>query len=192
MDTGTVEQVAHDLLPIIRRPHFDPTSARDELTATVRPFVANVTELTDVFTRHGIKGDDAANRSRMIFYSPELVFLLSRFDTDFVLPIHNHDLWNFLLICSGEMHFRWYRRLDDRSAPGRAVIEVADDRTVRTGEIACIAPPPHDIHELAITQPGTWMLTVTTEQEPPLREVYDPAAEAYEIRPLAVADRAMA
>lgn len=190
MDTSTVEIVAHELLTLTRQSGFDPTMMRSEITAVVQPFVVDDSALTELFTAHGMTIEGAEN-SRTVFYSPELIFVLSKFRTDFILPTHNHYMWNFLVICKGAMHFRWFRRLDDGSVPGRSQVEVGEDVVVRTGEVAFIAPPPHDIHELAIIEDGTWMLTVTPMPEPPDREIYDVAAGTYEFRRLGVADRAM-
>lgn len=191
MHMRTVEQVAHDLLEITRRHDFDPTDARDEITATVQPFVTSADELAELFEHGGIETAMGASTSRLIYYSPELLFMLSKFETDFVLPVHNHEMWNFLFICRGEMHFRWYRRLDDRSIENEAHLEIADDRKVRAGEVGFIAPPPNDIHQLSISEPGTWMVTVTPRPEPIVREIYNPTAGTYIIKALAVTDEPM-
>lgn len=190
MEKNTVMEVAQDLLALTRRAGFDPTSMRQEITAALQPFVVTDEELSAMFAEHGLE-IPGLERSRIILHSPELIFMLSKFGTDFILPIHNHESWNVLLICRGQMHFRWYRRLDASSIDGRARLEVADDLMVGTGEVAFIAPPPHDIHQLAITEADTWMLTVTPQPEPPLREIYDVAAGTYEIQALAVVDVAM-
>lgn len=184
IENSTVMEVANDLLAIIRRDGFDPTTVRKEITAAVQPFVTSHEELEKLYFEHGIMRPEPPDRSRMLFYSPELLFMLSRYGPDFRLPTHNHESWNVLLICRGEMHFRWYRRLDDRTVPGRARIEIVDDLMVRTGEVAFVAKPPHDIHQLEVTQEGTWMLTVQPCHEPPQREIYDAEEGTYEMMSL--------
>src|SRR5947209_7328857 len=131
MNKNIVSEVAQNLLPLTRSPSFDPIKKRDDIAAVLRPFVG----ADESLFKYGIKRPQPPDRTRMIFYSPELVFFLSRFGTDFRLPVHNHESWNILMICSGAMHFRWYRRLDNGVEPGRAQVEIADDRVVKAGEL---------------------------------------------------------
>jgi len=187
MNKTVVCDVAQDLLALMRRDNFDPLQERDVLKTVLKPFVGAAHE--SLF-QLGIKRPQPPDRTRMIFYSPELIMFLSRFGTDFRLPVHNHDSWNILMICSGSMHFRWFRRLDDRTDAGQAKLEVADDRVVTAGEMGIVAPPPHDIHQLEILTEGTWMLTVAPCPEPDLREIYNPSSGTFEMKPLSVIPQA--
>jgi hypothetical protein len=182
MNTNIVTDVAHDFLKIARKPGFDPIKQREEIVKVLSPFVGADERLFE----YGIKRPNPPDRTRMIFYSPELVFFLSRFGTDFRLPVHNHDAWNVLLICSGEMHFRWYRRSDSGADAGKAKVEIADDRIVKAGDVGIVAPPPNDIHELEILTENTWMLTVAPCFEPDVRDIHNPAQGTFERKPLTV------
>ena len=182
MNKNIVSDVAHNFLPLIRNPAFDPIKQRDEIAKVLSPFVG----VDESIFQYGIKRPQPPDRTRTIFYSPELLFLLSRFDTDFRLPVHNHEAWNILLICSGTMHFRWYRRVDNGAESGKAKVEIADDRIVKAGELGIVAQPPNDIHQLEILTPGTWMLTVAPCYEPDVRDIHNPPQGTFERKPLAV------
>lgn len=179
-DSGVVRRVARDITALIAA-HPDPTAARAEVEAALSPLIPADAELFE-----GALPMPGLDLTRMLYFDPELVLLLSKFDPNFALPVHNHEAWNVLMVCSGEMHFRWYRRLDDLSEPGRADLEIADDRVLTAGGCGIIGLPPHDIHQLEVLTDDTWLLTVTPQVEPEIREIYDPASGTYEVKPLTV------
>lgn len=120
-----------------------------------------------------------------LYYDPSMMLQIVGAPGGFRLPAHSHSAWNVLFICEGRMDFTWYRRLDDRSIPGRADLEVADARILGSGDAGIVARPPHDIHELEIVSDYLWMLVATPEPEVPVREIYSPKEGTYAIKALA-------
>ena len=180
MNKNVVCDVAHDLIALFRSDGFDPLKRRDAIQSVLAPFIGAEEDLF----QYGIKRPSPPDRTRTIFYSPELILFLSRFGTDYRLPVHNHESWNALMICSGAMHFTSYRRLDKGDASGRAKLEVAEERIVKAGEIGIVDRPPHDVHQLEILMKDTWMVTVAPCPEPALREIYNTSQGTYDVKPL--------
>ena len=120
-----------------------------------------------------------------LYLDPSMMIQIVGAPGGFRLPAHNHAAWNVLFIAEGEMQFRWYRRLDDRSVAGRADLEVAEDRRLHSGDAGIVARPPNDIHELEVVTDYLWMIVVTPEPEVSVREIYSPQDGTYSIKSLA-------
>lgn len=118
-------------------------------------------------------------KSRLIYFDPTLNLILSNVTTEFREPPHNHWAWNILLICTGSMHFRWFRRLDDGSEPGRCKLELADERILGPGDAGIVGAAPNDIHSFEILDDDTWMVTVSPDLGRPVRQFYDADAGTY-------------
>jgi predicted metal-dependent enzyme (double-stranded beta helix superfamily) len=87
-------------------------------------------------------------------------------------PPHNHGAWNISSVYRGAAHYRSYRRLDDRSEPYVADLEVVVDRVMREGDVEIVPEPPHDIHDVATLAPMTVSLVVGREPFDQVREMY--------------------
>ena len=164
-----VATAASNYMAVLERNGFDPTQAREDVMAALKPMVDVHKELYEsAFVR-----PTTMAKSRLLYFDPELLFLISEIGPEFTGPAHNHWYWNVLLICSGRMRFRWYRRLDDRSEPGVAKLELADERILCAGDVGMVAPPPHDVHSFEVLDEHTWLITVAPCPEPDVREFYD-------------------
>lgn len=123
-------------------------------------------------------------RSRVIYFDPDMTFILSCGDTSVNTGLHNHGVWNILFICAGSMDFQSCRRHDDLSRDGYADLTVVQDNVVRPGELGVAGVPPHDIHAVRILEPETWILTVAPGHADQLRQFYDPETKSYSVRRL--------
>lgn len=74
---------------------------------------------------------------------------------DTVTPIHDHGSWGLVGIYRGEQAETYYRRLDDGSEPGKAVLEQMDTQILRTGEFYPLLPEGRDIHSVGSTKAGS-------------------------------------
>jgi predicted metal-dependent enzyme (double-stranded beta helix superfamily) len=61
-------------------------------------------------------------------------------------PVHDHLAWGLIGLYRGQQKETIYRRADDGSEEGRAVLEVARTQTVNRGEFYTLLPPLDDIH----------------------------------------------
>lgn len=152
-------------------PSNDPAAVAEALSCLVGPH--------EPWFDHALQRPTQLKKSRLIYFDPTLNFILSNVGTDFREPPHNHWAWNILLICSGSMHFRWYRRLDDGSEPGKCQLDLADERILRPGDAGIVGAAPSDIHSFEILDDDTWMVTVSPDLGRPVRQFYDAKAGTY-------------
>ncbi len=61
---------------------------------------------------------------------------------------HNHDKWGLIGVFENEIQETRFRRLDDRSKPGYAELQVRGVLKNRAGMVSCLTPPDDDIHEM--------------------------------------------
>ncbi|MCZ6548937.1 MAG: cysteine dioxygenase family protein, partial [Deltaproteobacteria bacterium] len=61
---------------------------------------------------------------------------------------HNHDTWGLIGVFENEIQETRFRRLDDRSKPGYAELQVKGVLKNRAGMVSCLTPPDDDIHEM--------------------------------------------
>jgi len=92
---------------------------------------------------------------------------------------HNHGSWNLFGVYRGAVKYRSYRRLDDRSVPYYAEVEIAEDRIMTDGDVAILPGPPHDIHAVMGLAPMTTTVLVARGAFNALREQYIPEHRCY-------------
>ena len=63
-------------------------------------------------------------------------------------PVHDHLAWGLVGLYRGQQHETIYRRTDNGSDEGRAVLEVVRQQTVDRGEFYTLLPPLDDIHHV--------------------------------------------
>ena len=61
-------------------------------------------------------------------------------------PVHDHLAWGLVGVYRGRQEETIYRRLDDGRQEGRAVLEIARQQVVASGEFYTLLPPRDDIH----------------------------------------------
>lgn len=178
-----VREAAAAMVSMLRRTGNDPSECPADVLAALDPLRSVRARLFDSAIVR--PSENPGHQMSIIYFDPSLMLQIVGAPAGFRLPAHNHSAWNILFVAEGEMQFRWYRRLDDRSVPGRAQLEVADDRRLTPGTAGIVAPPPNDIHELEITSEYLWMVVATPEPEVLTREIYDPENGTYELKTLA-------
>jgi predicted metal-dependent enzyme (double-stranded beta helix superfamily) len=175
VNSDPIRAAAANMAALLAKNPLDPTEDPEELARALAPLVGAHEALFKVAHERPTE----LKRSRIAYFDPGLTILVSAFGPEFREPIHDHGLWNILLICQGRMHFRGYRRLDDLSKDGYAEIGKVEDRIVGPGQIGAVGPPPHE---------DTWMVTVTPGDAKDVRNIYDPAASSYTLQTLAKAN----
>jgi predicted metal-dependent enzyme (double-stranded beta helix superfamily) len=92
---------------------------------------------------------------------------------------HNHGSWNLFGVYRGAVKYRSYRRLDDRSVPYFADLEVVEDRIMTDGDVTVLPGPPHDIHAVTGLAPMTTTVLVARGSFDAVREHYIPEDRCY-------------
>jgi hypothetical protein len=92
---------------------------------------------------------------------------------------HNHGSWNLFGVYRGAVKYRSYRRLDDRSVPYFADLEVVEDRIMSDGDVSVLPGPPDDIHAVMGLAPMTTTVLVARGSFDAVREHYIPEHRCY-------------
>jgi len=115
----------------------------------------------------------------LLYYDGEYRLVRGMMPAGFAQRPHNHGSWNILSVYRGAMHYRSYRRIDDRNQPYVADLEVAEDRVMGEGDVTVLPAPPHDIHATAGLAPMTVSFLVARQQFGAMREQYLPELKSY-------------
>lgn len=123
--------------------------------------------------RAGIpRAGNHVSNSFYIYYDGDLSILLFELPKGKRVPAHDHGNWETMGIYRGEVRHTVYERTDDGAVPGKATLRTVDDRTLRPGDTALVAPPA-DIHTFVATVDGTWGITVASGIYTDERNYYD-------------------
>lgn len=114
-----------------------------------------------------------------LYYDCDVRVVRGRMPAGFTQTPHNHGSWNIFGIYRGAVQYRSYRRLDDRSRPYFADLEVAEDRVMTDGDVTLLPAPPDDIHAVTALAPVTTSLLVARGPFDAIREQYLPERQAY-------------
>jgi hypothetical protein len=84
--------------------------------------------------------------------------MLAWFPHEQPTPVHNHNTWGVLCVVRGrDRYLRWVRE-DDGADPDRARLRLAEERTLRAGDVLWFQEPPHDIHSQQGIDAAAWEL----------------------------------
>jgi predicted metal-dependent enzyme (double-stranded beta helix superfamily) len=114
-----------------------------------------------------------------LYYDCDVRVVRGTMPAGFAQTPHNHGSWNIFGIYRGAVHYRSYRRLDDRGRPHVADLEVAEDRVMTDGDVTLLPAPPDDIHAVTALAPVTTSLLVARGPFDAVREQYLPERHAY-------------
>ena len=103
--------------------------------------------------------------------------MLARFPHEQPTPVHNHNSWGVVCVVRGaDRYLRWERE-DDGADPARARLRLADERTLRAGDVLWFREPPHDIHsQQGIDQPAWELVYFGRNPNTRPRAYFDPEA----------------
>lgn len=95
-------------------------------------------------------------------------------------PVHDHLAWGLIGLYRGRQAETVYTRVDDGSRDGVAVLEVAREHTIETGEFYTLLPPDGDIHMVTTISdvPSISIHLLANDTGCVWRHRFDPAANA--------------
>lgn len=117
-------------------------------------------------------GNHVSN-SYYLYFDGDLSILLFELPKGKRIPAHDHGNWESMGIYRGEVQHTVYERTDDGSTPGRAALRTVDERTLKPGDTAVVAPPA-DIHSFVALTEDTWGITIANGTYKEERCYYDP------------------
>lgn len=149
--------------------------------AAIRQPIAALLERDDLRGMGIPRQGNNVDWSQYLYFDGDLSFLLFEVPEGGRIPPHDHGVWELFAVYRGRMRHTVYRRTDDGATEGYATLEATDDRVMRAGESAIVAPPA-DIHGFAALDGGAMGLTVVSGAYKPDRHYYDPDANSYVVR----------
>ncbi len=174
-----VRESVSRLIEVLDEVGNDICSREKEITAVMQDLLAipGLDEVTANPTR--TEAGSGPFTTGWLYYDCDVRVVRGRMPVGFAQTPHNHGSWNIFGIYRGAVHYRSYRRLDDRSRPYVADLEVAEDRVMADGDITLLPAPPDDIHAVTALAPVTTSLLVARGPFDPVREQYLPDCHAY-------------
>jgi len=117
-------------------------------------------------------GNHVSN-SFYLYYDGDLQVLLFELPKGKRIPAHDHGNWETMGIYRGEVQHTVYERIDDGTRPGLATLKTVEDRTLKPGDTAIVAPPA-DIHSFVALTDDTWGITIASGNYNEERCYFDP------------------
>jgi predicted metal-dependent enzyme (double-stranded beta helix superfamily) len=115
-----------------------------EIAPLLRRLVQNPAEIPPEFWKHG-----SGRQGRyMLHRAPNFNVVTVVWGPGDGAPPHNHETWGLIGVLENEIQETRYRRLDDRAAPGRAVLEVKEILRNKAGAVSILVPPDDEIHAM--------------------------------------------
>jgi hypothetical protein len=104
--------------------------------------------------------------------------MLACFPHEEPTPVHNHNSWGVVCVVRGtDRYLRWQRE-DDGADPAHARLRLAEERTLRPGDVLWFGEPPHDIHsQQGIGEPAWELVYFGSNPNTRPRAYFDPEAE---------------
>jgi len=125
----------------------------DELRAPTERLLTDPTWIGDAF-RKPVPGETATwamYRSQ----DPDLCIFTMVVPPGEMTKVHNHLTDGWVGCVQGEQLERLFRRVDDRSRPDYAELEIVAEDRVSLGELTPLSYPDHDIHQVVTTSPAS-------------------------------------
>lgn len=116
-----------------------------------------------------------------LYYDGDLSLLIYPLAKGKVIPAHDHGNWESMFVYRGAVKHTVYERIDDGTVAGHADLKIVDDRVLRPGDSAVIAPPA-DIHTFLATEEDTYAITVASGFYKEERCYFQPEAKTYFVK----------
>jgi len=177
MTATSVRSAMADLIGVINGAHDDVTTVEQEIKDAMQALLA--LPGLDTAPAQSTSPPGSPFSTSLLYYDGEFRVVRGTLPAGFVQKPHNHGAWNILAVYKGAMHYRSYRRADDRQRPYYADLELAEDWIMTDGDVTVMPGPPHDIHATAGLAPTSITLLIAREQFLPMREQYMPEMKSY-------------
>src|SRR5258708_18792547 len=138
----TARHCAANLIELLDRHGADLEAAARAAVAPVQRLLAR----PDLLTLGVDRSANHAGQSLYLYYDFDLQITVSSLALGVPIPVHDHGTWELVGVYRGEVRHTLYRRVDDRSEPGRAELEVIEERLLHQNDVVAAIPPDADIH----------------------------------------------
>ncbi len=180
---NALRPLALQLIDVLDAAGDDVQSRADDLIDRTRAILA-LPDLDTVVANPAWSGDHGDGPAAgWLYQDGDARITRGRLPAGFTLPPHNHGAWNIFAVYRGAVKYTSYRRVDDRSLPYHAELEVAEDRIMTDGDVTILPGPPHDVHTVTGLADVSTTLLVARGRFAEVREHYLPSERCYVLRP---------
>lgn len=149
----------------------------DELRGPTEQLLYDPTWIGDEF-RRPVPGETATwavYRSQ----DPDLCIFTMVVPPGEMTKVHNHLTDGWVGCVQGTQLERMFRRVDDRSRPGHAELEIVAEDPVSLGELTPLSYPDHDIHQVVTTssEASVSLHVLCNDLGTVERQMFEPEAE---------------
>lgn len=176
--TTTMRDAAGRLIELLDEVGDDVLAREKELAVALGEILA-LPDLDTVVANPVGERDGEEPLTGWLYQDGDLRIVRGRMPAGMDLDAHNHGTWNLFGVYRGAVKYTSYRRIDDRSVPYRAELEVAEDLIMRDGDVTVLPGPPHDIHAVLGLAPMTTTVLVARGHFDGARERYFPDRGCY-------------
>jgi len=151
------------------------------ITAAIDPPFQALLARSDLLTIGVPRPGNHVAMSWYLYYDGDLSLLIYPLAKGKVIPPHDHGNWESMFVYRGAVKHTVYERIDDGSVAGHADLKIVDDRVLRPGDCAVIAPPA-DIHTFLATEDDTYAITVASGFYKEERCYFQPEAKTFFVK----------
>jgi predicted metal-dependent enzyme (double-stranded beta helix superfamily) len=125
--------------------HGESDTAMQQIAGRMEAFISDDTVLA---AHEDTSGNIHTGRQSTPLYQDDtgLPLVRARFGPEAMTPIHSHGSWGVIGVYKGRDRYQVWRRLDDGTGDGDAVVELIEERILEPGDVVLLPPPPQDIH----------------------------------------------
>jgi predicted metal-dependent enzyme (double-stranded beta helix superfamily) len=175
----TMRSCAQRIIELLDEVGDDVLAKEKELTRAVEDVLALADLDTVVATPVWTDADEGEATTGWLYNDGDVRIVRGTLPAGYTLAPHNHGAWNLFGVYRGAVKYTSYRRLDDRSRPYHADLEVAEDRIMSDGDVTILPAPPHDIHGVVGLAPLSTTVLVARGAFSTVREQYLPDQRCY-------------
>ena len=175
----TVRDCAARIIDLLDEVGDDVLAKEKELTRAVEDLLALPNLDTVVANPAWTATGDNEPTTGWLYNDGDVRIVRGTLTAGYTLAPHNHGSWNLFGVYRGAVKYTSYRRVDDRSRPYYADLEVAEDRIMSDGDVTVLPAPPHDVHGVIGLAPLTTTVLVARGRFSPVREHYIPEQRCY-------------
>jgi hypothetical protein len=180
-DTARRRILVHDLIALLDKAGPRIESQADDIVACFRD-ILRLPDLDTAPASPAGAGAVGAASVGWLYQVGDVRITRGSLPAGFTQTPHNHGAWNIFGVYRGAVKYTSYRRMDDRSVPYVAELQVAEDRVMTDGDLTLLPEPPHDIHAVTGLAEQTVTLLVARGSFAPVREHYLPDQGCYVLK----------
>ncbi len=143
LEDPAVRAFMHEASELVARDGANP-----QTFASIGDRLRELADKTAIMDDEMLGGIHGATASALIIgrHPDGSALMVARFPSEAPTPIHNHNSWGVVCVLRGSDRYERWERADDGGDPAHAEVRLAEELTLRPGDVVWFDGPPHDLH----------------------------------------------